>query len=142
MKLHWPMCELSDKIKFCTCAAKSTDSLRHYWILHRFNANKEEFTLGMPNFPDEELYLFDHQANKTKLATRLNEPDAFDFDADFRSKDRFEIVLNNDSFDDQRVTYYFDYSKGKWRIDNADCYFDTVNNFDEIRFGKIKNARR
>ncbi|MBF0695017.1 MAG: hypothetical protein IR153_08170 [Flavobacterium sp.] len=98
--------------------------------------------MGMPYFPDEKLYLFDHEKNKMTLEARLNEQDAFDFETSFKQKDRFEIVLNNHLFEQQRVTYYFNYSKGKWRIDDADCYFDTMNNYDEVQFGKFKDLRQ
>ena len=136
------MCSISNKITFCACATLSPDRLRHYWILHRINKNKEIFILGQPFLPDENLYLFDHEANKLRLEQRLNDSDAFDFDAIFKSKDRFQIVLNNDANDsDQRVTYYFNFIEGKWKIDDAACYFDTLNNFDQISFGKLKHVR-
>jgi hypothetical protein len=137
------MCLVSEKIKFCTCVTDSAEKLNNYWILHRFNARKDVFVLGMPLIP--ELYILNdmnYNINMQTLATRLNEPDAFDIPLTFKEKDQFEIVLNNLSKDEYRIlTYCFIFKKGLWVKETYDS-FRLMNKYDEYAFGKMKGSKK
>ncbi|APG59329.1 hypothetical protein [Christiangramia salexigens] len=88
------MCKISDKIKFCSCKLKKKDGYKHYWVHFRYNKNIEEFAMGEPVMP---TYLMDSDfvINESTLLFRLNEPDAFDFQTNFKSKDKILIVIND-----------------------------------------------
>jgi hypothetical protein len=132
------MCVVSDKIKFCTCTNDSVENLKHYWILYRFNKDKNDFCIGMPIMP---TYMTDlsFEENQATLLNRLNEADAFDIPLTFKAKDIMEIVINNTSAYQDPFTYSFQYKKGKWITEETDS-FEIMNHFDEEISGKIKNA--
>jgi hypothetical protein len=131
------MCIVSDKIKFCTCTSADLDELPHYWLLHRFNKEKDEFILGQPRIPLS-YYEPYYKLNKEIFAQRLNEPDSFDFEFHFRDNDRLVIVLNNLSADeDQRMTFCFSYNKEKWVPEQYNL-FELANHYDELKFGQFK----
>lgn len=132
------MCIVSDKIKFCTCANGSVESLKHYWILYSFNKDKNFSCMGLPMMPTSmrDLSFEDNQAT---LLNRLNEPDSFDVPLKFRAKDLLEIVINNTSDFYETFTYSFKFKKGKWEAEETDP-FDIMNHFDEENSGKIKSA--
>jgi len=69
---------------------------------------------------------------------RINEHDAFDIDISFKTKDKLEIVITDPLVQKSGVaTYNFIYSKNEWLATESDS-FDLMNNYDEIKFGKIK----
>ena len=78
---------------------------------------------------------YDEQNLKT-LETRLNEPDAFDFDTDFKNKDILEVVLHNKDVS-KRSVYGFEYKKSKWVKKEIDDFY-TSGHCDSIQFGKMK----
>ena len=132
------MCIISDKIKFCTCAKSSIHNLTHYWILYRFNNDKNDFCIGMPMIPTS-MVDFSFKENQAALLKRLNEANAFDISLDFHSKDVIEIVINNTSDTQEPFFYTFQYKNGKWVAEEKDA-FEIMNHFDEKICGKIKNA--
>jgi|688.fasta_scaffold106862_2 hypothetical protein len=135
------MCLVSEKIKFCTCLTDSVDKLNNYWILHRFNANKEDFVLGITIMPSE--YTDAHFLENTQtLVNRLNAPDAFDMPMTFNEKDQFELVINNHAKEEgQRLTYCFRHTKGAWIKEPYDV-FELMNQYDEFMFGKMKGIKK
>ena len=129
------MCTISNKIKFCTCKATSTNTLKHYWALYRRNKDKNEITVGEVLLP----YEFDpnFKSNYSALENRLKDADTFDIPINFKDRDVLKIVFNNHS---TRVVYGFEYMKEEWvryEIDN----FYLMGHFDEVGFGKIINPR-
>lgn len=132
------MCTVSDKIKFCTCPGKDASELNHYWILHRKNNGKKEVLTGEPVFAfyKERPY---YESNDTILCNRLNESDAFDKHIQFKEKDQFEIVFNNNHSNENRITHCFVYKNGKWTSTEFDT-FNLMNRFDEIDTGTFENA--
>lgn len=132
------MCQISDKIQFCTCANGSIEKLKHYWILHRYSKEKREMCMGSPIMPSDMIDL-NFVENQSVLLERLNQADAFDQPMEFKPKDQLEIVINNTPNFQNAITYSFKYYKGKWSITETDP-FDLMNNFDEANSGKIKNA--
>lgn len=134
------MCRVSDKIKFCTCTNGPVENLKHYWILYRFNKDKNDFCIGMPIMPNY-MIDFSFEENQATLLNRLNELDAFDIPLKFKPKDIIEIVINNTSVyqDPFSFTFSFKYKKGKWIVEETDS-FEIMNHFDEEKSGKIRNA--
>ena len=132
------MCKVSDKIKFCTCVDENTniDELNHYWVLHRYNKDKNEFLMGLPIFPDHPHPMF--KINDEILVNTLNSPEAFDTHLVFKSEDRLEIVLCNNSKEvTSRFIYTFKYTGKTWKSIESDC-FDLMNRFDQINTGELK----
>lgn len=132
------MCLVSDKIKFCTCLGGSVEKLKHYWILYRFDKEKNEMYMGMPTMPTS-MSDFNYKENQATLLVRLNESDAFDVPIHFKEKDILEIVINNTPDFYQPFIYSFRYNKGKWLTEETDP-FQIMNHFEEEKNGKIKNA--
>ena len=132
------MCIVSDKIKFCTCTNAPVENLKHYWMLYRYNKDKNNNFMGMPIMPTNMRDL-SFIENQSILLTRLNEPDAFDVPLKFKAKDILEIVINNSSDFYETFTYSFIFNKGKWEAEVTDP-FEIMNHFDEENSGKIKNA--
>ena len=134
------MCEISDKIKFCTCSS-DVENLKHYWVLHRKSANSDDMQIcvGMYMMPNEKAQEF-LKINSTTLVNRLNDSDAFDVDLELKNKDILEVVINNRSENyEDRVTYAFEYNKGKWKSTDYDPFF-LMNKYEEEFSGKMKNV--
>jgi len=130
------MCVVSDKIKFCTCLTGSYEELPHYWLLYRFNKEKDLQCMGMPVMPLDFLQI-NYKLNAQTIGNRLNEGDAFDKAIVFKPKDQLEIVINNLSVDDrERMTFCFRYKKGKWVHEEYDV-FELMNRYDELAFGNF-----
>lgn len=133
------MCIVSDKIKFCTCTNGPVENLKHYWILYRYNKDKNVDCMGMPMMPTSMRDL-SFEENQSTLLNRLNESDAFDVPLEFKAKDLLEIVINNNTSDFyETFTYFFKFKKGKWEAEETDP-FEIMNQFDEENSGKIKIA--
>ena len=134
------MCEISAKIKFCKCNS-DVETLKHYWVLHRKSTNNDiqQFCVGTYMMPNEKAMVF-LEINTATLENRLNEADAFDVDLELKNKDILEIVINNSSKNyEDRITYAFEYKKGKWKSIEYD-FFELMNEFEEEQSGKMKNV--
>lgn len=132
------MCNVSNKIKFCTCANGPIEKLKHYWILYRYDKGKEGFCMGMSMLPTSILDL-SFEENQSTILNRLNESDAFDVPLKFKPKDILEIVINNTSIFYETFTYSFKFKNGKWLAEETDP-FEIMNHYDEENSGKIKSA--
>jgi hypothetical protein len=132
------MCNISNKIKLCSCTNRSVNKLDHYWILHRFNEAKDIIIIGEPIMPYE-MPNPNYGINAATLTTRLNDNDAFDIAIKFEEKDQLEIVFNQLAKDPSKtLIYYFKYTNGKWFEEDTDP-FDLMNHYDEFKFGKLKD---
>jgi hypothetical protein len=134
------MCEVSDKIKFCTCSS-DVEKLNHYWVLHRKLTNPDEmqFCIGMYTLPNEKALKY-LEINTTTLENRLNEPDAFDVVLELKNNDILEVVLNNRAKDyEDLIIYAFEYNDGKWKSIEYDT-FELMNEFKETDSGKMKDV--
>jgi hypothetical protein len=134
------MCDVSDKIKFCTCVDGNTDieDLNHYWVLHRYNKNKDLQVLGMPVLPDHFQPKF--EMNAQLIEHTLNTIDAFDQQLLLEKGDRLEVMLCNNATDIQDPFYYnFRYTGTAWESIEADC-FDLMSRFDEVTSGEVKEV--
>jgi len=130
------MCIISDKIKFCTCKAKSSDSLKNYWVFHRYDKGRFDGIVGTCNLPvlmDEDIV----KCNEETLLKRVNEADAFDIDLQPKNKDRLEIVLNCEQHFGGDLHIGFEYKKGQWVACEYDL-FEWTWKHTEDAFGKLK----
>ena len=108
------MCVVSDKIKFCTCVAEDIDldELNHYWVLHRYNKNKDMMVMGLAQAPIEiidQSYFVDQDT----ILHRLNSGEAFDQDFSFQKEDRLEVVFNALK-EDERFPFQFEFDGENW----------------------------
>ncbi|QJP33354.1 hypothetical protein F0365_02475 [Nonlabens sp. Ci31] len=135
------MCDVSDKIKFCTCVDKNTviEELDHYWVLHRYHKDKNLKVMGLPIFPDHLHPKF--EINAQVVVRALNSADAFDQKMLLEKGDRLEVVLCNNATDIQDSFYYnFRYTGTVWESIEAD-YFDLMSRFDEVISGQVKEIK-
>lgn len=130
------MCQVSDKIKFCSCATTNPRNLKYYWVWHQYNKDKNVMIVG-------EVFLPDYKSDKNKsynkktILKRLSEADAFDRVLDFKNKDVLEIALNNEQ-NSNLITYCFQFKNGAWR--NKEYHpFELESEYDEKEKGKIKS---
>jgi hypothetical protein len=131
------MCKVSNKLKLCTCTG-DFDKLKHYWIFHSYVKGKNEIVLGQPLLPDYFIFS-NHPDNEVILEKLLNEGNAFDVAIVPKSKDRLELSFTCNDNRENRLTYGFEYKKGKWVAKEYDCFM-WMYNHDEESFGKISNA--
>jgi len=135
------MCLVSDKVKFCTCVTGSFKKLPNYWVLYRFDKQKNLMYLGEPLIPYDFLQS-NYKLNGEILAKRLNELDAFDKEIEFKPNDQLEIVINNLTQDEKRrITYGFEYKNGKWVEGEFDT-FESMNGFNVFAHGNIDQLYR
>ena len=134
------MCEISDELKLCTCS--NAEELGNYWVLYRYNKDKNELIVGEILLP--RIITLEEIRNKDNLLVLLNKNNCFDFEYQPQNKDRLLISLldsaNND-FDEEyseSITYGYEYKNGKWKIKDYET-FDWVEKYDGILEGKIKN---
>lgn len=130
------MCQVSEKIKFCSCATTNPRNLKHYWVWHQYNKDKSIMIVGEIFMPDFNIDK-NKNYNKKTILNRLSETDAFDTILDFKDKDVLEIVLHNEQISYQ-ITYCFQFLNGTWR-NKKYCPFELESKFDEKEKGKIKN---
>lgn len=131
------MCNLSNKIKLCTCVDENTkiEDLNHYWILHRQNKGKDLEIMGMPIFPDHLHPRF--EINAGILLKTLNSPEAFDKKIETANGDVIEIVLCNNDDTIGLFRYTYKYNGSAWVSDDTDC-FELSNRYDEVNTGELK----
>ncbi|MFM2394667.1 MAG: hypothetical protein RLZZ546_2649 [Bacteroidota bacterium] len=131
------MCQISNKIKFCTCKAKDIDKLKNYWALYRYNEDKNVIIVGLPIFPVEDNFF---EINRKTILARLSEADAFDILLNFEHKDKFVVEIN--TFDQhKRKQYAYEFLNDQWMESTAN-FFELEEDFDQITFGKLKSFKR
>src|ERR1700754_961408 len=86
------MCKLSGKLKLCTCNATTVSRLQNYWVLHRFNAEKDVRVIGTMLLQDK-LESQTEVHKRALLLERLHEPDAFDVDLQPGEGDRLQLTF-------------------------------------------------
>jgi hypothetical protein len=117
------MCEITDQIKFCTCAKGHYSKLSHYWLYYRVGEKKESIMKGTAIIPDY-LSMPDYIENQYKLLERLNNPDAFDIEIHPKEGDLMEIVLNN--LGNSRAEFHFIFQDSSWDWENHNP-FEVLN---------------
>lgn len=133
------MCQVSKKIKFCTCNVEDINDLEHFWIFYSFQEDQEIMMIGQPLFP-KDIDLANETVNRKLLLKRMNELDAFEIDLNPKEKDRFRVAIHCPSTNVHRyLDYGFEWRKGKWvRKDFED--FDWARKHSEEKFGEVQNA--
>ena len=93
------MCQVSDQIKFCTCASDiDIEEMDNYWVLHRRDPNKNDMVMGSVNSLigiDEK----DFEINHKILEKRINESDAFDIPLALQAGDTLHIHITTPKAD-------------------------------------------
>lgn len=136
------MCQVSDKIKLCSCKTKNVEQLKHYWIIKRRNKDTS-FIVGEIMMPAE-IGEENHKINQDIILNQLNAGDIFDIEIHPNNNDILELHFtfkadgyraNNlqSDFDDY-LAYAFKYKNGQWK---KATYDNWIVNFDEIHKGKI-----
>ena len=108
------MCEVSDKIRFCTCDPEQVDLEANHWIFKTSRAYANGMTVigsyMLPVIGDDSML----QSNEEIIAQRVNDPDAFDVDLQPRDGDRLlVVVVCREHFDDKQHLE-FEYDNGRW----------------------------
>ena len=124
------MCKISETITLCTCKAKSTESLKNYWSLHRFGNENEIIKLGEV-FMNYNISIEDYNEMQQQLLHKLNEGDIFDVVINFELNDKLVIAICETIIE-------FVFVDVHWQCIEYG-YFELENNYKEINFGKIKN---
>ncbi len=130
------MCLVSKDIKFCTCEEKSTAERPNYWVLHRFNKDKDLRIVGSILMSTAHLDP-NYKPNKKAIRNRLNKQDAFDKEIPFVENDVLKIVLNNDDYENRKY-FCYEYKSGIW-IDAEHDSLSLKSRFDVYGFGKVLN---
>jgi hypothetical protein len=131
------MCVVTDKIKFCTCLSSTTDKLKHYWILHRYNKSKNEMIIGEPISPS--TFSLNYDINKAALVNRINEILELhpDIEQVFVSTDDNEVINDLKNSLSKPIIYYED----MFRADSLNPHTDPYDRYNSSReFHKYKLA--
>lgn len=131
------MCLVSKEIKFCTCEEESTSERPNYWVLHRFNKDKDLRVVGSVVRSNKDLDT-NYKPNKKTIRNRLNKPNAFDKEIPFVENDVLNVVLNDDDYE-RRKNFCFEYKNGVW-IDSEYSSMWLKSRFDVYGFGPIKDT--
>jgi len=138
------MCQVSDKIKLCSCKTKNVESLKHYWHIKRKNKDTSYIVgeISMPADIGEE----NDEINMDIILNQLNTGNIFDKDIEHKSNDILELVFSfkadRERFQNMLpnagdfLAYAFKYRNGQWKKFD---YQNWVINFDEVEKGKIVN---
>lgn len=103
------MCNLSDKIKFCTCS-KDLSKEKHTWSFHR-SINPYEMCLGITLGMSLDRKTF--YENRAVLLLRLNEPHAFDVDLSPQENDYLLLAFTyNEKRGKECLGFVF--KNGRW----------------------------
>lgn len=128
------MCKISNEIKLCSCNT-DIDQLKHYWVLHRFNKDKDLLLVGetmLPSFFDPKLEKY----NRKTLLQMLNNNMAFDKPVSIHHKDRLEVSFKFSELNN-RVAYGFEFNNGKWK-NIEPCSIEWAFHHDQNENGSIK----
>lgn len=138
------MCQVSNKIKLCSCKTKNVESLKHYWLIKRKNKDTSYIVgeISMPADIGEE----NDKLNMDIILNQLNTGNIFDKYIEHKSNDILELVFSFKA-DRERfqnfspntgdfLAYAFKYRNGQWKKFD---YQNWVINFDEVEKGKIVN---
>ena len=136
------MCQVSDKIKLCSCKTKDVEQLKHYWVLNR-PKNKDEVMLG-DIIPPADIGEQLEKLNIHTLRTQLNNENCYDVVLLHEENDILELHFTctlqpktEPMFHEygNYLVYAFVFKKGKWRKTSYDPF---GNSLSFVQAGKIK----
>ena len=139
------MCIKSDRIKFCTCATDGDNlKLEDFWILDRFNPDKDERYIGSTMLPTS-VRDKNFDKNCELILKALNTQGAFDKPIDFKDKDCLTVItpgLEDEiifEFDEEvsSYAYTFEFTGREWILVRKG-FLDLRNHYDEIQKGPFK----
>ncbi len=137
------MCQVSDKIKLCSCKTKDVEQLKNYWTLTRTGQTIELIVgeIFLPADIDKEI----NKLNKKTILSVLNTGEIFDIEMQHQENDILELHFSLpedfeiiDSMQSNYLCYCFRFKDSKWRA----AAYDPNIRLDIIQQGKIKNAFR
>jgi hypothetical protein len=134
------MCEVSDKLKLCSCKTEDVQKLKHYWILQR------PFRRGGPSvmgtvIPPADFGTTLEKINVSQIKKQLNENSCFDADIDYKENDILHLYFtcnqagSESSYESGYLAYAFHYKNGKWKKTFYDHFY---NNLEEVQAGMIR----
>lgn len=138
------MCKLDERLKLCTCDVPSVSALEHYWVLYRFDEEKNHMVIGRVRLPDK-LDAEVEAYNRRLLLARLQEEDAFDVDLHPKEGDRLAITFQCSEVDasgrrvKKTITYGYARTGGRW----VEEPYDSLSwewHHDQERFGALRPA--
>jgi len=138
------MCQVSEKIKLCTCKTKNVEQLKHYWRIKR--RSKKAYSIvgeiSMPADIGEE----NDKLNKDNILNQLNTSNIFDIEMQHKHNDVLELIfsfkadrekfLNFQPNVGDYLAYAFKFKNGEWKKYD---YKNWVVGSDEVHKGKIVN---
>jgi len=138
------MCQVSDKIKLCSCKTKNVESLKHYWQIKRKNKDTS-YIVGEISMPAD-IGEKNDKLNMDIILNQLNTGNIFDMDIEHKNNDILELVFSFKA-DRERfrnfspntgdfLAYAFKFRNGQWKKFD---YKNWVIDFDEVEKGKIVN---
>lgn len=131
------MCTVSKNIILCTCEINDVTTLKHFWVLFRYNPSKGTIIIGEP-FGFDVFLQYENPHNADFICEKLNNGNLFDKPLFIEEKDRLHISIHFKE-NESPTDFGFEYKNGKWEIIEFD-YFSWKYKYFEEREGKIKNA--
>lgn len=133
------MCEVSEKLKLCSCKTEDVEKLKHYWILQRpFPGDISVMGTVMP--PADYGTLLE-QINPDQIERQLNENSCFDADIEYQENDILHLYFtcNKPSLEipdpSGYLAYAFQYKKNRWK---QSAYDHFSNNLENVQAGMIR----
>lgn len=126
---------VSKDIKFYTCEEESTSERPNYWVLHRFNKDKDLRIMGSVERPETDLKP-NFISNKKTILNRLKKPYAFDKDISFVEGGVLSVVLNSSDWKN-REDFCYEYKRGTWINSENDSMW-LESRFDVYGYGKVE----
>jgi hypothetical protein len=135
------MCQVSDKLKLCSCETKDVERLKHFWVLKRHNG-ENICIVGIAILPA----VIGKKANKLNeevLCKMLNEGNCFDIELKHQQNDILELhftvtpdpeISSQFPSDEDFLTYVFTFNKKRWKKTDFDPF---AANLKEVQKGKI-----
>ena len=129
------MCQIYSDVTFCTCSDFDIDqvqSLRHHWILYRYNETLNVVIVG-EILLDDILKKFNPNNLVELVLKKLNDNTLFDQSIDFVDKDRLQVSVE---LNQVNLNYGFEFQHNIWSEIEYD-YFSWANCYGEKNGGEI-----
>ncbi len=127
------MCVISEHIRLCTCNTEPLPEGTDYWVLHRYNPDKDMDVVGEIMLSLDALDP-DFESNKQKLKTALNEFEVFDKPMKLYKNDFLELNFHPPK---GTLTYGFKCKNKKWVYEEFHP-LELMNEYDEVESGVVE----
>jgi hypothetical protein len=130
------MCQVSDKIKFCTCSPEKLFQPGNYWVLYRYNKRKNISMIGETFLPYS-IDIKQDEMNRQNLLDALNNTNSFDKPLEFQNGDLLLVSLKCGSEPGERLDYGFHFNNGSWEEKIYSC-FQWETKHDKVKRGEVR----